>query len=165
MTLAHPKNASLVVLTVSIVTIAGAWGFQLIGDLPPCPLCLQQRWPYYIVIPLIAVAFWLARRDPWSFPVKALLALSAVTMLVGAILGGYHTGVEWGWFEGPSGCSGGETLTPGTKLNEAADIQVIRCDEVPWALFGVSLAGFNTLISAALSLVALAGFLKSRPDS
>ncbi len=165
MTSANPKTASLVVLIVSMATIAGAWGFQLIGGLPPCPLCLQQRWPYYIVIPLMSVAFALARSNPWSLPVKALLATGAVTLLVGAILGGYHTGVEWGWFEGPTGCSGGETLTPGTKLNESADIQVIRCDEAPWHLFGLSLAGYNTLISAALSLVAMTGFLKSKPEN
>ncbi len=165
MTLSHPKTVALVCLALSIATIAGAWAFQLIGGLPPCPLCLQQRWPYYIAIPLMAAAFWLARSNPWSFPVRALLAFGAIVMLVGAILGGYHTGVEWGWFEGPTGCSGGETLTPGTKLNESADIQVIRCDEAPWHLFGLSLAGYNTLISAALSLLAMAGFLKSKPES
>ncbi len=163
MKLAHPKTATFLVLGIAVATIAGAWGFQLIGGLPPCPLCLQQRWPYYIAIPLMAVGLWLAGRDPWSYPVRALLACTAVVMLVGAVIGGYHTGVEWGWFEGPTGCSGGETLTPGTRLDQAAEITVIRCDEAPWHLFGISLAGYNTLISGALSLLAMAGSLASKP--
>src|SRR4051812_1461783 len=93
-----PAAAALVVAAVGAVTIAGAWFFELVLKLKPCPLCLEQRAPYYIGIPLaliVALAAW--RRAPRVLVVVGLIAIAGL-MLWGAYLGIFHAGIEWGWW-------------------------------------------------------------------
>jgi len=153
--LASPIALSAAVLAVSLATIASAWGFQLIGGLPPCPLCLQQRWAYYAAIPLTGAAlYWLSgsRNIPAA---RAVLLLSALAMLAGAVLAAYHSGIEWRWWEGPTTCTGDLLAGTGGVLPDLDNAMVIRCDEAPWRLFGLSLAGYNVLISLALAVLAM----------
>jgi disulfide bond formation protein DsbB len=150
--------AALAIFALSALTLAGAWFFQLVLKLPPCPLCLQQRIPYHIVIPLslLMVIAALARAPQKLLTVGFLVILVAV--LCGAALGAYHAGVEWHWWPGPTDCSGPVTdlKAGGALLNQLQSINVVRCDEAAWRLFGLSLAGYNVLIS--LVLAAIAGF-------
>ena len=99
-------TASLLILLVATATIAGAWFFQLVLDIQPCPLCLEQRYAYYALIPLSAlVAIGAARRAPRGLLLLGLVLL-ALAALANAALGTYHAGVEWGFWKGPTDCTG-----------------------------------------------------------
>ncbi len=122
--------------------------------LVPCKLCLLQRQPYYYGLPLAALAILAPRR--W---LAAGLALLTVLFLVSAGLGAYHAGVEWGWFLGPSDCGGGTgagSRDVGDLLSALNNVRVVSCTEAAWRFLGLSLAGWNALVS--LGLAALAAF-------
>ena len=147
------------VFVLSGATILGAWYFQLVVKLPPCPLCLEERIPYYIVIPLSLLTATAALvRTPRKLIAVGLLAIIAA-MLCGAALGTYHAGVEWKFWPGPTDCTGPVTdfTKRGSLLDQLQSVQVVRCDEAAWRLFGVSLAGYNVLISLALAAIAACG--------
>jgi disulfide bond formation protein DsbB len=156
-------TGALVIALVGAVTIAGAWFFELVVKLNPCPLCLEQRWPYYIGIPLaLVVAFAAWRGAPRALLIVGLLALAGL-MLWGVYLGVFHAGIEWKWWTGPQACSGAPQLGgPGDLLKRLESINITRCDEAAWRFLGISLAGYNALISAALAAVALAGAWATR---
>jgi disulfide bond formation protein DsbB len=146
-----PRHAVLIVLFVASVTIAAAWAFQVIGGYAPCPLCLQQRWPYYAIIPLAIILLWTSGRESL---LRAGLLLIALIMFAGAGLAAYHAGIEWRWWQGPQACSGGAGLT-GT-LPDLSNLRVVRCDEAALRILGLSLAGWNALISLLIAGLALA---------
>jgi disulfide bond formation protein DsbB len=148
--------AATAIAVVGATTILGAWFFQYALGLNPCPLCLEQRYAYYFAVPL-AVMVGLGDQAGASRKVLMLaLAVIAAGMLWNSGLGIYHSGVEWGWWRGPQECSG----NPG-DLGSARDlaarlqsISVVRCDEAAWRFLGLSLAGYNALISFVLALIA-----------
>ena len=150
--------AALIVALAGAATIAGAWFFELVVKLNPCPLCLEQRVPYYIAIPLaLVVAFAASRKAPRLVVTGGLLALAGL-MLWGVYLGVFHAGIEWGIWTGPQECSGAPQLAPpGDFMKRLQAINITRCDEAAWRFLGVSLAGYNALISAALAAIALLG--------
>ena len=151
------RAAALIVAAVLTLTIAGAWFFELVIKLKPCPMCLEQRWPYYIGIPLALVLAFASRKAPRVIVVGGLAVLAAL-MLWGAYMGVFHSGVEWKWWAGPTECSGaGEFGGPGGLLSRLQTINITRCDEASWRFLGISLAGYNAAISLALAAVALWG--------
>jgi disulfide bond formation protein DsbB len=125
--------------------------------LPPCPLCLQQRIPYYIAIPLALLLATGALRGAPSSLLRGGLATLAVIMMAGVALGAYHAGVEWKFWAGPAECTGpiNDFGSAGSLVQQMQTTSVVRCDEAAWRLLGLSLAGYNVLISAALVAVAL----------
>ena len=152
-------TAALAVFVLSAATILGAWYFQLVVKLPPCPLCLEERIPYYIVIPLaLLTAVAALVRAPRLLIVIGFLAIVAA-MLCGAALGAYLAGVEWRFWPGPADCSGPITdiTKQGSLLDQLQSVRVVRCDEAAWRLLGVSLAGYNVLISLVLATIAAFG--------
>ena len=155
--------AALAVALIGAATILGAWFFEFGLGLPPCPLCLQQRIPYYAAIPLaLVVALAAVRKAPRAL-VVAGLGVIALAMLIGVVLGVYHAGIEWKWWQGPQDCSG--PLVPlGSRglLEQLQSINVVRCDEAPWSFLGLSLAGYNALISALLAAIAVWGIVAQR---
>jgi disulfide bond formation protein DsbB len=151
--------AALIVAVIGIATILGAWFFQYGLGLQPCALCLEQRVPYYVAIPLALLIVLAAQRGAPRAAVAGGLLIVALAMLWGTGLGAYHAGVEWHWWAGPTDCSG-----PVAGFGQASDLMkrlqnasVVRCDEAPWRFLGLSLAGYNVLISLALVTVALWG--------
>jgi disulfide bond formation protein DsbB len=150
-------GAAAVIAAVAAATILGALYFQYGLHLQPCPLCLDQRIAYYVAIPLAVLVVVTARW--WASP--RLLALGfgvlALAFLVNAGLGIYHAGVEWKFWPGPSDCSGPmAAFGPASDLmKQLRNIQVVRCDEAAWRFLGLSLAGYNVLISGALAAIAL----------
>jgi disulfide bond formation protein DsbB len=156
----HPvAAAAAVVAGVGLVTIAGAWVFQYGLGLPPCPLCLEQRIAYYVTIPLAAmVMLGVSVGASRKVLLLAMLAI-AVAMLWNAGLGVYHAGIEWHWWAGPQDCSGpvADFGSAGNLLERMQSQRVVRCDEAAWRFLGLSLAGYNALISLALAAVALWG--------
>jgi len=146
----HERTAALIVFTVATLTIIGAWIFEWFGY-EPCELCLKQRWAYYAVIPLsLAVAFIAGQR-----PLTARLGLLLVglVMVASAIFGVYHAGVEWKWWPGPGTCEG--TLSGG--LPKLGTEPVIACDQAAIRILGLSLAGWNAVISLCIAAVAFLG--------
>ena len=115
----------------------------------PCELCLMQRWAYYAAIPLPAVL--LARSSACNAPVSACLALLWIGSM---IFGIYHSGVEWKWWAGPTACTGSGALSMGLPDLSSP---VVMCDQPAIRILGLSLAGWNAVISLGLALVALAG--------
>ncbi|MCK1312189.1 MULTISPECIES: disulfide bond formation protein B [unclassified Bradyrhizobium] len=153
--------ASLAVALTAAATIAGAWFFQLVLGIVPCPLCLEQRYAYYLVIPLGLLIALAARGGAPRPLLLAGLAILALASIANAGLGTYHSGVEWGFWKGPTDCSG-----PVVNLGSATDllsrldtVKVVRCDEVQWRFLGLSLAGYNVLISLLMAAIAVWGFV------
>lgn len=141
------KIAAGLAFILGLATILGALGSQFIGGLQPCELCLEQRLPYYWGLPLLALVLILWNRLP--LPVWYLaMAIVAALFAWGTYLGGFHAGVEWGFWPGPTACTGvGEALS----MDALNNLQpVIGCDVVQFRFLGVSLAGYNALISAAI---------------
>ena len=151
--------ASSAVTLIAAATIAGAWFFQLVLEILPCQLCLEQRYAYYLAIPLGALAALAARSGAPRPLLLAGLAILALATLANAGLGTYHAGVEWGLWKGPTECSGPVVNlgSAGNLLERLDSVKVIRCDEVQWRFLGLSLAGYNVLISLLMSAIALWG--------
>ncbi len=159
---APAQAAAAVVAMAGAATIAGAWFFQVAVGLQPCPLCLEQRIPYYAGVPLAALLAIAAGRKLPSPLLKGGLLVLAALFLWSAGLGAYHAGVEWHWWAGPQDCSGaGFSAGGGNLLQRMQAARVVRCDEAPWRFLGLSLAGYNALISLALAGVALIGLRRA----
>jgi disulfide bond formation protein DsbB len=155
--------AALAVTALAAGTLAGAWYFQLVLDIRPCPLCLEQRYAYYLAIPLGALTALAAGRHAPRAVLLAGLVLLALAALGNAWLGGYHAGVEWGFWQGPTDCTGpvGNLGSAGDLLTRLDTVKVIRCDEVQWRFLGLSLAGYNVLISLLMAAIAAWGFVRT----
>lgn len=137
----------------AVAVILTALGFQYIGGYNPCPLCLEQRYAFYAGIPLLFVALVLISADRRS-AAAAVFALVALAFAANAILAGFHAGIEWKLWPGPDTCSGVAAPLSGGSGGILKDLQstrVIRCDEAPWTLFGLSLAGWNALACLTLA--------------
>jgi disulfide bond formation protein DsbB len=152
-------TAALLVAAIAAATLAGAWFFQLVLDIRPCPLCLEQRFAYYLAVPLGALIALAAAKHAPSAVLYAGLAILALSALGNAGLGGYHAGVEWGLWQGPTECTGpiGNLGSAGTLLQRLDTVKVVRCDEVQWRFLGLSLAGYNVLISLSMAAIAAWG--------
>jgi disulfide bond formation protein DsbB len=156
-----PAAAAAAVFILSAATLGGAWYFQFVLGYQPCHLCLIQRIPYYIVIPLsFAVAIAERYNAPRLLGTVGLVALVAAA-LVSAALGAYHAGIEWSFWEGPSDCTGSliNLNSGGSLIDQLNAIHVVPCDKAAWRFLGISLAGYNALISLALAAIAGCGLL------
>ncbi len=157
---AHPAGAAaFLVAAGGAATILGAYFFQYVLGVAPCPLCLDQRMAYYVAIPLaIVVGFATWRGAPRPL-VLGGFALLLVVLLIGAAIAIYHSGVEWKLWEGPRDCSGPLAdfgSAGGGLLSQMQTTSIVRCD-VATRYFGISLANANVIISLALAAVALSG--------
>ena len=149
-----PLTIAIFVTLVAATTISGAWAFEWFGY-APCELCLQQRYAYYLGAPLAAIAAGaFAAKSPR--PGAIIIALAAGIFLANAIFGGWHAGVEWGFWAGPKGCSGAFTkaLDASDFMRQLETTKLVRCDEVAIRILGLSLAGWNAVISFTLFVLA-----------
>jgi disulfide bond formation protein DsbB len=156
--------AALAISVIAATTLAGAWFFQLVLDIRPCPLCLEQRYAYYLAVPLALLVAFAASRDAPRQVALTGLALLALAALANAWLGGYHAGVEWKFWQGPTDCSGPivDLGSAGTLLQRLDTVKVIRCDDVQWRFLGLSLAGYNVLISLLMAAIAAWGIKSAK---
>lgn len=158
-------QAGSAALFLALASIIGAWIFEVLGY-APCPLCLMQRWSYYAGTPLLFLALTFVsggnkRTAMWLF------ALTALAFLANSGLGVYHAGAEWKFWPGPDTCAGsqGVATAAGNLLQELESAKVIRCDEPALRIFGLSLAGWNAIVSFVVFALSLrAGFAASEPD-
>jgi disulfide bond formation protein DsbB len=150
------NTAVLLAAGGSLALLLAAWGFQYLGGLAPCKLCIWQRWPHggAVLMGFVALAV--------AGPLIPLLgaAMAAATGAVGI----YHTGVEKAWWEGPTTCTSGsiEALTPEQLMDQILGAPLVQCDQVAWAFLGLSMASWNAVIAFALMGLWLVAAQKSR---
>jgi disulfide bond formation protein DsbB len=145
-------------LAVAMAAVVGtALGFQYIGGYLPCKLCYEQRIPYYIGAPLMLVAFAASALRLPPLVARLLLIAGGALMLYGLYLGVYHSGIEWGWWPGPTDCgfvdSGGGGSGNGV-LDQIDAIIPPSCDKAALRVAGLSMAGWNAIASLILAVVA-----------
>ena len=141
------QERALGAMAGSAALLLGALGFQYLGGLAPCPLCIWQRWPHGIALALgLALLAW---------PRRWLALIAALVVLAGAGTGLYHVGIERGWWAGPNTCTAPEpgALAPGELLERILETPVVLCDEVAWSWLGISMAGWNAILSLVLALL------------
>lgn len=159
----HLETAVFLLLAM-IVTVGSALGFQYIGGYLPCKLCLEQRFPYYAGIPLMALAV-LAAAFRWPAALtRMLLALGGILMLIGLGLAVFHSGVEWKFWPGPTDCTAVSmsiTTNAGNLLNDMNAIHPPACDTAALRVLGLSFAGWNAVASLILALIAFRGAKKA----
>lgn len=151
-------DLTVIVFVTGLAAIVAAWGFEIIGGYIPCELCLQQRVPYYVALPITLVAIIAERFRAPRIIVRVLLLIVAVAFVYNAGLGVYQSGAQWGFWQGPTACTGSGVGIPSEAKDLLAALdkaRVVSCTEVTWRLLGLSFAGWNAIISAALALVAL----------
>ena len=156
-------TAALAITAIAAATLAGAWFMQLALGIQPCELCLAQRYTYYLVVPLGALIAIAAAKDAPRGAVVAGLAVIALATLGNAGLAAYHSGVEWGFWQGPTACTGpvGNLGSAGNLLERLDTVKVVRCDEVQWKFLGLSLAGYDVLISLLMAAIAAWGVVRT----
>ena len=146
-----------ILIAASVSTLAGALFFEHVLGYIPCSLCLQGRAPHYFAIGAALIAGILSREANIGIGALIFLGLCVLAYAAGVGISGYHIGVEQKWWEGPVACGSGGTVAGSLEELQAAldgRVHAPRCDEAAWSLFGVSLAGFNLLISLALGALA-----------
>ena len=151
------RSACWLALLLPVSLLGGALISQYGFGLYPCEMCMWQRWPHYAAIFLALIAL-LFRSNSRSMP---LVAAAAMAILISGLIGGFHAGVEYGWWEGLTSCA---TNIPagGNMLDSIMNAPLVRCDVAPWSLFGISLAGYNFLLSVGGAILILVLAAKGR---
>jgi len=145
--------ARLIAFIVPIALLGGALGSQYVGGLHPCEMCYWQRWPHGAAILLAAAAFVIPAKS------RTLTTLAALAIAISGAIGVYHAGVEIGWWEGVTTCTAGGALS----LDQLMKVPLVRCDQIQWSLFGISMAGWNAIISLGAFAAISTLLLRSRP--
>lgn len=150
-------RALLVCGIISTSLLGGAFLFEIFGGLAPCSLCIWQRWVHAAIV--LATLLGLS-----PLPRRPILGLVAVAAATSIAIAGYHAGVEWNLWQGPQGCTAtlSSNLSTTALVDDLLATPVVRCDEVPWSLFGLSMAGWNALISIDILIVSLWGFARGK---
>jgi len=137
-------------LLVPAALLAGAFAFEYIGGLPPCEMCWWQRWAHMAALAFALFSFAAASRLPDRG--RSFVWLAGLAILASGLVGAYHAGVEADIFEGVTQCS---STGGGRSLADIMATPLVRCDEVPWSLFGISMAGWNAILSILSALMIL----------
>lgn len=138
------RMARLLALGVPAALLGGAYVSQYGFGLYPCEMCWWQRYPHFAAVAIALLGIFAPA------PVGRRLAmLAALAIGISGLIGAYHAGVEYGWWEGVTACTSTAATGGGDPLDAIMNAPIIRCDEAQWTLFGISLAGFNFLISTA----------------
>ncbi len=150
-------------LWLSLIIPSSLLGGALISEygfgLYPCEMCMWQRWPHLAAI-IFALGALLLRKQKASL---LLLLLAAAGILTSGLIGGFHAGVEYGWWEGITSCAT-NVAAGGDMLDSIMNAPLVRCDVAPWSLFGVSLAGYNFLLSVGGAMLILVLMAMDRKD-
>lgn len=141
------KHVFLLLTGFSVSMVLGAWAFEFIGGLAPCKLCYYQRYPHWVAAGAGALVLLTG--------VTALAYLAALGAAASGLIGLFHSGVERGWWEGPSTCTSGDItgMSADDLFNQIMAAPLVRCDEIPWQMFGLSMANYNALLSLGAALI------------
>ncbi len=148
-------QARLIATLTPLALLAGAYAFQYWGGLVACQMCWWQRYAHFAALALALVG--------WLRPeMKTPVLLAGLALAVAAALGLYHAGVEYHWWQGLTECTSAVKFGAGDPLAAIMAAPAVRCDEVQWQMFGISLAGFNVLISGAAAGLVLRALAQTR---
>jgi disulfide bond formation protein DsbB len=153
----------LVGACASAAMLAAAHAFETFGGLAPCHLCLYQRDAYWAALTVGVVGFALGyMRFAWAR--RAADAFLTLIFLIGTGVAAYHAGVEWKWWPGPASCTGGGAVSAGqlAAFMSGAKLNVPQCDQAAWTLFGLSMAGYNAIISLGLTVLSALAVREAR---
>lgn len=156
------NNPLLLAFLMSLSLLLGAYAFQYIGGLEPCHLCWWQRYAHMAIFGLSAGGLLLKNtgrswRNLW-------LWTTAIALEVSVVAAGYHTGVEQKWWQGPTTCTSNSLTDPGdmeTLFDNMMAAEMVMCDKIPWQMFGISMAGYNFLISLGVAIFVSLALLAS----
>jgi disulfide bond formation protein DsbB len=149
----RPETVAIALGGLSAALLLGALGFQYLARLPPCEMCVWQRWPHLAAAVLGLLGGWVVSRNATRHQFAAPVAfVTALLVAISGVIAAYHAGVEWHWWPGPSQCTGGAFHATGSLDLNAP---VVMCDHAAWRLFGLSLAGYNAIISLGAAAIAL----------
>lgn len=157
-----------IVLALSITALGGAYFFQYALGYVPCHLCLQERIPYIFAIGAALVAGILSREANLGIAPVIFLGFCVIAFAIGTGLSAYHAGVEYKWWPGPSSCTGGSLVANSLDALKAELLSgqyLPQCDKAAWTLFGISLAGFNFLISLCLTIISALPVIRFRSEA
>ena len=146
------EKARALALLVPAVLLAGALGSQYIGGLYPCEMCHWQRWGHYAAVALALLAFALRGQPDRG---RSFVWLAALAILSSGMIGVYHAGVELDIFEGATQCASTVRRSGADLLKDIMAAPLVRCDEVQFSFLGVSMAGWNAILSIGSALVIL----------
>lgn len=149
------QKTALLAAAGSAALMIGALIFQYGFGMAPCKMCIWQRWPHVIAIVLGAVIYFM--------PNRFIALLGGLVVFVGGGIGVYHAGVEQKWWEGPSSCTGSGLSLTDNLLDLTAPVHVVMCDVIPWSMFGISMAGWNAIISFGLVYLWFRAFKTGSP--
>jgi len=149
----HAALARLLAFVIPVALLGGALGSQYLGGLYPCEMCYWQRWPHGAAILLAGAAVFVPGQS------RLLTGLAAIAIAVSGTIGVFHAGVELGWWEGLTRCTSGGALS----LDELMKVPLVRCDQVQWSLLGISMAGWNAILSLGTAAAIAILLMKSRP--
>lgn len=161
------RIAPLIVLTASMALLGTAYGFEYIGGLAPCDLCYYQRYPYMATIVIGLIGTWVVvasrgSRNSRSF-IAALMFVAMLLFLTDAAVAGYHTGIELTWWPGPDSCT-----SPSLSFNsfeefrdQVSSLIAPRCDEVPWEMLSISMAGWNGVAALGMAIFSFAAWRRA----
>ena len=158
----RPTALAAAALALIVLTIVGAFAFQAAG-IAPCELCLKERLPYYAGMALGAITLAAAARAPRPLA-SASFALLALLFVFSAGFGAYHAGVEWGFWAGPTDCTGTPQRAADSAdfLRQLQTVRIVRCDAVAIRVLGLSLAGWNAVVSLLVAALASTGLVSMR---
>ncbi|AZI35970.1 putative oxidoreductase [Caenibius tardaugens NBRC 16725] len=151
------RQANILALIVPAGLLAGAYVGQYAFGLYPCEMCWWQRYPHFVAVALAAIGFVASPRQLW-------VSLAAVAILVSGLIGAFHAGVEYRWWEGLTACSGTVGSAGGDPLEAIFAKPLVQCDQVQWELAGISLAGWNFLFSTLGALAIFVLLAKGGPN-
>jgi|TARA_A100001388_G_scaffold265739_1_gene238216 disulfide bond formation protein DsbB len=150
----NQKRLTFIAILGSVLLLLGALAFQYLGDLPPCKLCYWQRYPH-----IIAIIFGVI----YSFTsIGTIVVIPAVAAFSSAGVGAYHFGIEKAFWPGPNTCSSGNinNISTDALIEQIMSAPITKCDEVLWSFLSISMAGWNTILSAFLGLLWISLFFK-----
>lgn len=143
------KKATALACVIGLLTILAAWASQIWGGLVPCELCLGERVPYYWGLPILALILLLWNRLPLAVWYIGMLIAGAI-FVWSIYLGVFHAGVEWKFWAGPTACTSNGTSLDLSQLSDLNAVKVVQCDQIQWQFLGISLAGYNALVSLVI---------------
>ena len=142
------ENKSVLLAGVgSFGLLIAALLFQYVGEMPPCKMCHWQRYPHAAAVSIAAIILLTG--------IRAFAILGFLLTLFTAGIGGFHAGVEQSWWEGPQSCTSSaiNNLSTEELLTQIMSAPMARCDEIPWQMFGISMAGWNMILSLCLAVL------------
>lgn len=147
-----PNKIILLCGGLSAALLVGAFLFEFVGGLAPCKMCIWQRWAHVAILVIAGAGL-------TALPRRLVLSMLSAAAVVSAIIAGYHAGVEWQLWAGPAGCTAAlsSTASAADLVDDLLATPLVRCDEVAWSLFGLSMAGWNMMLSAVIASLGVAG--------